>query len=140
MDDERTRVEVQGEVDAPREPVYRLLATAEGLASWLDEAELEPRVGGRLRVRMRDAVATGTVVALDPPQHISFTWDWEAEPIGGRSVVAFDAIEHGARTHVTVRQVGLRTGRQLELHAELWRYWFDRFRAAANAVGREPRG
>ncbi len=137
MDDERTRVEVQGEVDAPREAVFGLLATAAGLGRWLDEAELEPRVGGRVRVRMRDAVATGNVVAVDPPQHISFTWDWEREPIGTRSVVAFDAIEHGARTHVTVRQVGLPSRRQLELHAELWRHWFGRFRAAANAVGRE---
>ncbi len=137
MDDERTRVEVQGEVDAPREEVFRLVATASGLGKWLDEAELEPRVGGRLRVRMRDAVATGTVVAVDPPQHISFTWDWETEPIGGRSVVAFDAIEHGARTHVTVRQVGLRTRRQLDLHAELWRHWFERLREAANAARRQ---
>jgi uncharacterized protein YndB with AHSA1/START domain len=137
VDDERTRVEVQGEVDAPREAVFGLLATADGLARWLDEAELDPRVGGRLRVRMRDAVATGTVVALDPPQHISFAWDWETEPIGARSVVAFDAIEHGARTHVTVRHVGLPTRRQLELHAELWRHWFGRFREVANAVGRE---
>ncbi len=123
--------------DAPREAVFGLLATARGLARWLDEAELEPRVGGALRVRMRDAVATGTVVALDPPQHISYTWDWESEPIGARSVVAFDAIEHGARTHLTVRQVGFRTRRQLELHAELWRHWFERLRAAANAVGRD---
>ena len=134
MNDDRTRVELQAEVDARRSEVFRLLATPDGLAKWLDEAELEPRVGSRVRFRLNEAVATGTVVAVDPPQHISFTWEWQGERPEGRNVVAFDAIEHGARTHVTLRHVGLRTRRALEIHAELWRYWFERFKAAAEAV------
>ena len=134
MNDDRTRVELQAEIDAPRTEVFRLLATPEGLARWLDEAEMEPRVGAPVRFRLRDAIATGTVVAVDAPQHISFTWQWEGERSDGRTVVAFDAIEHGSRTHVTVRHVGLRRRRALELHAELWRYWFERFKAAAEAV------
>ena len=125
------RVELQLEVDAPREWVFALFATADGLRQWLDAAELEPRVGGALRVRLRDAVASGTVLALDPPQHISFSWEWLGDPLAARGVVAFDAIDHGARTHVTLRHVGLPTRAEVELHNELWRHWLDRF---ANAV------
>jgi uncharacterized protein YndB with AHSA1/START domain len=121
------RVELQAEVDARRADVFPLLATAEGLSRWLDEAELEPRVGGRVRVRLRDAVALGEVLSLQPVQHISFTWDWETEPLGRPSVVAFDAIDHGKRTHVTFRHVGLPTPDQVDLHAEMWRYWMERF-------------
>jgi uncharacterized protein YndB with AHSA1/START domain len=135
MDDDRTRVELQTEIDAPRDAVFPLLATSEGLSRWLDDAQLEERVGGAVRVQLRDAVGIGTVVALDPPQHISFTWDWEGEPLRTRTVVAFDAIEHGHATHVTLRHVGLQGRRALELHADLWSYWFERFRLVAAAPG-----
>jgi uncharacterized protein YndB with AHSA1/START domain len=131
------RVELQAEVDAPRVLVYPLLATAEGLAKWLDEAELEARVGAPVRVRLRDAVAVGKVLAVDPPQHISFSWDWEGNPIGTLTVVAFDAIDHGSRTHVTFRHVGLPTREQVELHEEMWRHWRDRFIEATKALPRK---
>ncbi len=131
------RVELQTEVDAPRELVYPLLATAEGLAKWLDEAELEPHVDGRVRLRLRDAVAVGEVLSVGPPQHISFSWDWEVEPLGRLTVVAFDAIDHGERTHVTIRHVGLPTPAQIVLHDAMWRYWLSRFEAAAKALPRK---
>jgi len=120
-------VELQAEVDAPREEVFELLATATGLARWLDAADLDARVGGPFRFQMRDAVATGKVLALDSPQHISFEWNWEAAPMPRPSVVAFDAIDHGARTHVTIRHVGLPSAEQVMLHEEMWRYWMARF-------------
>lgn len=131
------RVELQTEVDAPRILIFPLLATAEGLAKWLDDAELDPRVGGGLRLRLRDAVAVGEVLSVGPPQHISFSWDWEAEPLGRLTVVAFDAIDHGARTHVTLRHVGLSTPAQVELHDVMWRHWLERFEAAARALPRK---
>jgi uncharacterized protein YndB with AHSA1/START domain len=130
------RVELQTEVDAPRALIYPLLGTAEGLATWLDSAELEARVGAPVRLRLRDGVATGKILAVDEPQHISFTWDWQTEPLGRPSVVAFDAIDHGSRTHVTIRQVGLSPD-QVELHQEMWRYWMKRFRAAAAAAAKQ---
>lgn len=128
------RVELQVEVDAPRAAVFRLLATAEGLRAWLDAADLDAREGGRVRVRLRDAEAAGEVLALDPPQHISFSWQWDAQPQRHPSVVAFDAIDHGARTHVTVRHVGLPSPAEVELHTEMWRHWLGRFLVAARAL------
>lgn len=125
------RVELQREVDAPQVAVFDLFATAEGLRSWLDEAEFEPRVGAPVRFRLGGSTAVGEVVAVDRPQHISFSWEWLEEPLGRPSVVAFDAIDHGARTHVTLRHVGLPNARQVELHEQMWRYWLERFAAAA---------
>jgi uncharacterized protein YndB with AHSA1/START domain len=126
----RDRIELQAEVDAPRASVWRLVATAEGLGRWLDEAELEPRPGADFRFRLLDAEAVGQVIAVDPPQHISLRWSWRDEP-AAQSVVAFDAIDHGARTHLTLRHVGLRDSRQLELHEALWSHWFPRLCRAA---------
>lgn len=131
------RVELQAEVDAPRVLVFPLFATADGLRQWLDAAELDPRVGGEVRIRMRDAQAVGKVLALDPPQHISFTWEWPEQPLGAASVVAFDAIDHGARTHLTLRHVGLPSRAQVVLHEQLWRYWLDRLEAATRALPRQ---
>jgi uncharacterized protein YndB with AHSA1/START domain len=128
------RVELQLEVDASRSAVYELFATEAGLRRWLDAAELEPRVGGALRVRLRDASATGKVLALNPPQHASFTWEWAAGGASPPMVVAFDAIDHGARTHVTLRHVGLRTRAESDLHKELWRHWLERFEEAVQSL------
>jgi uncharacterized protein YndB with AHSA1/START domain len=125
------RVELQAELDAMRTDVWPLAATADGLRRWLDGAELEARVGGDVRLRLLEAVVVGTVVALDPPQHISFSWDYAEDPLGYLTVVAFDAIEHGPRTHLTLRHVGFRSERQRLLHDALWRVWFGRLAAAA---------
>jgi uncharacterized protein YndB with AHSA1/START domain len=130
----KDRVELQTEVDAPREEVFALFATPDGLRRWLDASDLEPRVGGALSVRMLDAEAAGEVLSLQPPQHISFTWRWASEPATRQSVVALDAIDHGARTHVTLRHVGLANPEQVELHEELWRHWLRRFEDAAQSL------
>ena len=127
------RVELQHEIDADREAVFALVATAEGMRAWLDNAELDARVGGAVRLRLRDSEVVGKVVALDPPQHISFTWQWASDAVAA-GVVAFDAIDHGARTHLTVRHVGLRDRRQVELHEALWRYWLARLVAVARQL------
>ncbi len=131
------RVELQLEVDAARDAVFALFATEIGLRQWLDAADLEPRVGGLLRVRMRDATATGKVLAVDPPQHMSFTWEWAGGSTAQPMVVAFDAIDHGARTHVTLRHTGLRTQAELDLHNELWRHWLERFAEAVREAARK---
>ncbi len=130
------RVELQTEVDAPRDLVFPLVATADGLRRWLDDAELDARVGGELRATLMDAHAVGRVVALDPPQHISFAWDWVARPLGAASVVAFDVIDHGARTWITLRHVGLPNEAQVALHDQMWRYWLSRFDEACGALSK----
>jgi uncharacterized protein YndB with AHSA1/START domain len=123
------RVELQREIDADREAVFGLVSTTAGLRQWLDGADIEARLGGMVRLRLRDAEAVGKLLAFDPPQHISFSWQWVDEAAAS-GVVAFDAIDHGSRTHLTVRHVGLRGAEQVQIHEELWRYWLERLIAA----------
>jgi uncharacterized protein YndB with AHSA1/START domain len=135
------RVEHQAEVPGRREDLFSLVATSDGLARWLDAAELTGSVGSPVRLRLLDAVATGHVLALDPPQHVSWTWDWEGEPLHANTVVAFDLIDHAERTHLTVRHVGFRSRAQQQLHDALWRYWFGRLvRAARDQAARQAPG
>jgi len=125
------RVELQAEVGRRRDQLFELVSTAAGFCRWLDEAEIEPTVGAGVRLRLADAVAIGAVLAAAAPQHISFSWDWEAEPLGVPSVVAFDLVDHGPRSHLTLRHVGLAQGEQLLLHEALWQHWFGRLVEAA---------
>lgn len=129
------RVELQGEVAAPRDAVWPLIATPDGLRRWLDGAELDGRRGGAVRLRLHDATAVGTIVSWSPPLHWSMTWDWEGAPLGTRSVVAFDLASHGPRTHLTLRHVGIPPGGPGADHDALWRHWFARLLAAARAGG-----
>lgn len=127
----RIRVELQAEVDVRRERLFELVSTSAGLRRWLDDAEVRPATGAACRFRLADAVALGRVLSIAPPQHVSYSWDWEAEPLADPSVVAFDLIDHGRRTHLTLRHVGLHDEDQLRLHEELWRHWFGRLLDAA---------
>ncbi len=127
------RVELQAEVAGERQHRFPLVSTAEGLRRWIDDATLDPRVGGSFRFRMLDGVAVGRVVALEPAQHVSYAWDWEAQPLGYPTIVAFDLIAHGTRTHLTLRHVGFRSSGQAQLHDAMWRHWFTRLVAATRA-------
>ncbi len=127
------RVELQAEVDGQRDGRFPLVSSAEGLRLWLDDASLDARVGGSFRFRMLDGVAVGRVVALEPVQHVSYAWEWEAQPLGYPTTVAFDLIAHGSRTHLTLRHVGFRSRAQAQLHDAMWRHWFARLVAATRA-------
>ena len=129
------RVELQAEVDGRRADLFALVSTADGLRRWLDDAELEPTVGRPCRFVLGDAVAVGKVLAVSAPQHVSVSWDWEGEPLGAPSVVAFDLIDHGKRTHLTLRHVGLADRGQRELHDAMWRHWFGRLVTACRPIG-----
>ena len=76
------RVELQAEVGRRRDQLFELVSTPVGLSRWLDDADMEAVVGSAVRFRLGDAVAVGNVLAVDAPQHISFSWDWEAKPLG----------------------------------------------------------
>lgn len=88
----------------PPERVWRALATPEGLACWLAEAELEPRVGGRLELNFRQPEVpdfpdtpeqrrqSNVILAWDPPRRFSHTFGrpdsvvtWIIEPDGDGS-------------------------------------------------------
>jgi uncharacterized protein YndB with AHSA1/START domain len=65
------------EIAAGPEQVFPLLVEPESLQRWWpDLAELEPRVGGRVRMEFRggESVVTGRVTRFEPPRALAFTW------------------------------------------------------------------
>lgn len=65
------------DVASTPERLFPLLVQPESLERWWpDVAELEPRVGGRVRMEFRggESVVTGEVTRFEPPRAVAFTW------------------------------------------------------------------
>jgi len=101
---------------APPDVVYDEWLDAEGMAEWMcprparpTKIELEPRVGGRLRIDIDDhgfrLQVTGTYLDLNRPHQLSFTWKCTAWPEPDReSVVTVAFRPHGDdQTLMTIR-------------------------------------
>lgn len=80
-----TTVVVQRVLPASPDAVFNEWIDAEGLADWVCPAparatnvELDPRVGGRLRIDIREGGVpfhvVGTYLVLDRPRRLQFTW------------------------------------------------------------------
>lgn len=65
------------EIAAGADRVFPLLVEARSLERWWpDVAELEPKVGGAVRMVFRggESVVTGEVTRYEPPRSLAFTW------------------------------------------------------------------
>ncbi|MET8339444.1 SRPBCC family protein [Streptosporangium canum] len=70
-------------IRARPETVWRHFTDPVRLARWWGEAEVDPRPGGDLVVRMREGprpIMRGQFVELEPYERIVFTFGWEATP------------------------------------------------------------
>jgi uncharacterized protein YndB with AHSA1/START domain len=89
-------------LDHPVERVWEALAQPSGLVGWLADADVDLREGGRVELRWlnsddegNQAIARGTVSALDPPRLLEFDTDihgrlrWELRPDGDGCVLDF---------------------------------------------------
>jgi uncharacterized protein YndB with AHSA1/START domain len=114
---------VQHVLPAPPDVVYDEWLDPDGLAEWMcprparpTKIELEPRVGGRLRIDIDDhgslVQVTGTYLDLRRPHQLSFTWKNSAWPErDSDSVVTVTLNPHGDRqTLMTIRHTLLPPG------------------------------
>ncbi len=76
------KFEITHFVKAPREVVFDYFTVAERMIEWHGvEAELDPRPGGRFRVRHADgSVLEGEFVEIEAPWRIVFTWGFAEDP------------------------------------------------------------
>jgi uncharacterized protein YndB with AHSA1/START domain len=95
-------------------------------------AELDARVGGRLRVAMRDPAGDvfaggGEYREVDPPRRLVFTWTWDRPEAGeGTQLVEVDFTDNGnGTTTVVLINRGLRDEQSRESHREGWDGSFD---------------
>ncbi|MCD9874512.1 SRPBCC family protein [Streptomyces guryensis] len=92
LDDGRPAVRFSRTYDHPIERVWQFVTDAEELAHWFpSRAEIDPRPGGTITFSGDPNMpeATGRVLGLDEPRHLSFEWGgdelhFDLEALGGR--------------------------------------------------------
>ncbi|MGH3908683.1 MAG: SRPBCC family protein [Pseudonocardiaceae bacterium] len=68
------------ELDASPEQVWEAIATGPGISSWfMGPHEVEPRVGGRMRLTIGDFSEQSTITAWDPPKRLAYRGDEGAD-------------------------------------------------------------
>ena len=71
------------EVPGTPEQVWEAIATGHGTETWFVPAEIEGRVGGKVRLDMGTGMAdAGVVTGWDPPHRFAYDEQWEGEVEG----------------------------------------------------------
>src|SRR3712207_1069198 len=71
------RFELELEVPGTPDQVWRAIATAEGISSWMMPTELDARPGGALTFHMGpDVDSHGRVTAFEPARRLTYEEDW----------------------------------------------------------------
>jgi len=122
---------------APAQAVFDAWTSEEVLRRWLHagrdwettEAEVDLRVGGTVRVVMRDPEADaeygggGTYTEIDPPRRLAFTWLWDDNST--RMLIEIDFEEAGDVTTVRFTHRGLWDEDAVRSHEGGWTTAFD---------------
>jgi uncharacterized protein YndB with AHSA1/START domain len=111
------------------------------LTSWMGRtAEVDPRPGGVIRVDYGNGIVMrGTIVELEAPANLAFTWGWEdpteaVRPGGSLVEVAF--LPDGDGTLMQLRHSGLPDDAERASHLEGWDHFRPRLIEALDAEGR----
>lgn len=90
-------------IDAPIFKVFAALTVPEQLAAWWGEdALVEPDEGGRYETTLDMGRLEGTIVAIDGPGTLDFTWELPAEGIPVTTTVHYALSPRGLQTAVHV--------------------------------------
>ncbi|WP_157756892.1 SRPBCC family protein [Plantactinospora sp. KBS50] len=98
--EQHERVEHRAErtytVPATPEQVWEVIATAEGISSWLVPTRLEPRVGGEVVFDLGGVTSTGVVTDYTPNERFAIEEPWpiadRAEDVAPEMAQWFDSI------------------------------------------------
>ena len=139
MTDHRPRVlRIARTFDAPVAQVFDAWTSEEVLRRWLHgmpgwetpTAEVDLRVGGRIRIVMRDpsdgteAGATGEYRVVDPPRRLVFTWVWDDQP-DRPQLIELELSERDGRTMVSMTNSAIPTDGRLESQERGWQVCYD---------------
>jgi uncharacterized protein YndB with AHSA1/START domain len=123
---------------APAGRVFDAWTSEEVLRRWLHGmpgwetpiAEVDLRVGGRIRIVMRDpfdetgAGATGEYRVVDPPHRLVFTWVWDDQPDRPQLIELVFSERDGATT-VLMTNSSIPTDERLESQHRGWDVCYD---------------
>ena len=134
--------------DAPAEAVFKAWTSEEVLRRWFHaghdwettEAEVDLRIGGSVRVVMRDPHKDarygggGEYTEIDPPTRLAFTWIWDDDDERRRQLIELDFEEADGFTTVLFTHSNLWNEEVVRDHEDGWNKCFDNLeRALASA-------
>ena len=136
---------------APAERVFDAWTSEEVMRRWWQaghdwettEAEVDLRVGGAVRVVMRDPAKDvehgggGTYTEVDPPRRLAFTWTWDGDTT--RTLIEIDFEERDGMTTVRFTHRDLFDEQALRAHEDGWTTLFDNLERVLQSPRAEAR-
>jgi uncharacterized protein YndB with AHSA1/START domain len=134
---ENPTLRIERTFNAPAQAVFDAWTSAEVMRRWWHAghdwettvAEVDLRVGGKVRVVMRDPHndveygGGGQYTEVDPPRRLAFTWLWDDTT--KRQLIEIDFEEHGGVTTVRFTHSGLWDEEAVRSHEGGWGNAFD---------------
>ena len=129
--------------DAPADAVFEAWTSEEVLRRWLHAqpdwdtpiAEVDLRVGGSVRVVMRDPAtgsewgARGEYTTVEPPHRLVFTWVWDHDP-SNPQLIELELSEHEGTTTVLMINSEIRSDERRRDQEEGWNRCYDNLERA----------
>ncbi len=139
-------MKIQRTFQAPAEAVFDAWTSEEVMRRWFHgdhgwetpHAEVDLRLGGKVRVVMRDPDqgaeygGGGHYTEIDRPRRLAFTWVWD-DDADRETLIELDFEETDGATHVTMTHHGLRSQEQVTSHEGGWNAALDELEAALAA-------
>jgi uncharacterized protein YndB with AHSA1/START domain len=134
----KLKLEMRRTFEAPMEAVFDAWTSPEVLRRWFHaehdwettDAATDPRVGGELRVVMRNPHEDvehgggGRYIEVSPPARLAFTWTWDDHP-AREQLIEIDFEEQDGATQMTFVQIGLWDEEAVRSHKGGWTGAFD---------------
>ena len=129
------RLQIRRVFAAPPERLFKAWTTSEELRRWhapgpliCAVAELDPRVGGKYRIVMREPDGKehrvgGTYRVVDPPTKLSFTWQWETKSMNNdllETLVTIEFLPKGTGTELVLTHEGFADDETRNSHEHGW--------------------
>jgi uncharacterized protein YndB with AHSA1/START domain len=135
-------VRIERTFDAPAEAVFDAWTSPEVMRRWFHpapdwetpEAEVDLRVGGKVRVVMRrpdgtEAEAQGEYTLIDRPLRLDMTWTFDDDP-SNRQLIELSFSESDGSTTVLMVNSGISTDDRREAQDWGWRGCFEELERA----------
>lgn len=133
----RTTLRLKRTYDAPAQRVFEAWTSEEVMRRWFHgmpdwetpSAEVDLRVGGAVRVVMRDPEEDveygggGHYTVVEPPHRLAFTWTWDRE--SHESLIEIEFAEAGDGTEVRFTHSGLLDEEAVRSHEVGWNNCLD---------------
>lgn len=133
-------VELDIVIEAPPDAVFDFLVVPDKVFRWLGSGgTIEEHTGSAFRIDYDNGhVASGTVVEIDRPRRLVWSWGWEHDEAiaPGSTTVAFDLTEHDGSTMVRLTHSGLPAAHNVDEHTGGWTHFMGRLQMIAS--GGEP--